>query len=36
MTRYLLLFPAVILAAVVAVVWAAYDFDPFRNWDEND
>lgn len=32
--KWLLIVPAVILAAVVALVWAAYDFDPFRNWDE--
>lgn len=33
--KYLIIVPAVLLAAVVALyVWAAYDTNPFDRWEE--
>ena len=35
MTRYLVIIPAVLMAAAVALyVWAAYDTNPFEKWEE--
>ena len=33
--KYLLIVPAVLMAAAVALyVWAAYDTNPFEKWEE--
>ena len=33
--RLLIILPAVLVGAAVALVlWAAYDFEPFRDWEE--
>ena len=35
MIRYILIVPAVLMAACVALyVWAAYDTNPFEKWEE--
>ena len=35
MIRYLVIVPAILLGAAVALyVWAAYDTNPFEKWEE--